>query len=335
MKWIKRSSALLILMLLIGCAGQPAFDTDLVWPIPPDKPRIQLIDIYSDNSSVGQSNFRKFISNVTGEGRTRLVKPYGVSVDSTGKVYVTDTGLGSVLVFDRVEREIQTIGKQRRGRLQLPLGIVVVGDHVFVTDGSLKKVFGYTLAGKLILSIGKSEEFGNPTNIAYSSKDNWLYVSDSKNNVIRVYDAASGAFQFEFGEPGEKEAQFNRPAGIAVQGDKVYVVDQMNFRVQIFSLTGDYQKMFGKIGSGAGYLFRPKGIGVTKDGFIFITDAEFHNFQIFDENGNVYLFVGQLGNEPGDFSLPAGLCIDLNNNIYVVDQLNKRVQKFKFFWGDQ
>ena len=92
--------------------------------------------------------------------------------------------------------------------------------------------------------------------------------------------------------------------------------------------------MFGEAGSGAGFLYRPKGIGVTKDGFIFISDAEFHNFQIFDEDGNIYLFIGQLGSEPGDFSLPAGLCIDQNNNVYVVDQLNKRVQKFKYFGGD-
>ena len=334
MKWNKGIAAIIALILFIGCAGQPALDPDLVWPIPPDEPRIQLIDIYSDNSSVGQSNIRKYLINITGEGRKRLIKPYGVSVDSSGSVYVTDTGLGSVLVFDKDKREIRTIGKQRRGRLHLPLGITVVGEKVFVTDGSLKKVYGYTLDGKLILAIGKSEEFGNPTNIAYSSKNDWLYVSDSKKHVIRVYNATTGVFQFEFGEPGGLEGYFNRPAGITIQGDKVYIVDQMNFRVQIFSLTGDFQNMFGKLGSGAGYLFRPKGIGVTKDGFIFITDAEFHNFQIFDEDGNVYLFVGQLGEEPGDFSLPAGLCIDTNNNIYVVDQINKRVQKFKFFGGE-
>ncbi len=330
MNLIKGTIALLVFVVLIGCAGQSALDTDLVWPIPPDKPRIQLVDIYSDNSSVGQGNFKNFIASVTGEGRTQLVKPYGVSVDAKGRVYVTDTGLGLVVVFDTAEKEIRTIGKRRRGKLHLPLGIVVVGDTVFVTDGYLKKVFGYTLTGKLVLAIGRSEEFGNPSNLAYSSKNNSLYISDSKNHVIRVYDATTGTFKFEFGEPGDQEGQFNRPAGIAIQGDKIYVVDQMNFRVQIFSLTGDFYKMFGEAGSGAGYLFRPKGIGVTKEGFIFVTDAEFHNFQIFDEDGNVYLFIGQLGNEPGEFSLPAGLCIDLNNNIYVVDQLNSRVQKFKF-----
>ncbi|NHZ86674.1 MAG: 6-bladed beta-propeller [Planctomycetia bacterium] len=335
MNWITRIAALLVFMLLIGCAGQSALDTDLVWPIPPDKPRIQLVDIYSDNSSVGQSKFNNFISSVTGEGRTRLIKPFGVSVDSNGRVYVTDTGVGHVLVFDSAKKEIQTIGKRRRGKLNLPLGIVVVGDTVFVTDGYQKKVFGYNIfTGKLILAIGKSQEFGNPSNLAYSSKNNSLYISDSKNHVIRVYDATTGKFKFEFGEPGDQEGQFNRPSGIAIQGDKVYIIDQMNFRVQIFSLTGDFYKMFGEPGSGAGYLFRPKGIGVTKEGFIFVTDAEFHNFQIFDEDGNVYLFIGQLGNEPGEFSLPAGLCIDLNNNIYVVDQLNSRVQKFKFLNAD-
>ena len=333
MNWVKGTATLLILLFFIGCAGQPALDSDLVWPLPPDKTRIQLIDYYSDNSSVGQSNFKKFISSITGEGKTRLVKPYGVSVDSKGRVYVTDTGLGSVVVFDKAEKELRTIGKRGRSKLHLPLGIVVVGDTVFVTDGILKKVFGYTLDGKLLLSIGKGGEFGNPSNIAYSTVNNFLYVSDSKNHVIRVYDAKTGLFKFEFGRPGEFESQFNRPAGIAVRGDKIYVVDQMNFRVQIFSLTGEFLKMFGEAGSGAGYLFRPKGIGVSNDGFIFIADAEFQNFQIFDEDGNVYLYVGELGSEPGEFRLPAGLCID-KNNIYVVDQLNKRVQKFKFYGGD-
>ncbi len=334
MNWIKGITVLLLLLFFIGCAGQKALDTDLIWPIPPDKPRIQLIDIYSDNSSVGQSGFKSFISRITGEGQTRLVKPYGVSVDAMGRVYVTDTGLGTVVVFDKDEKEIRNIGKRRRGRLNLPLGIVVVGDKVFVTDGALKKVFGYTLDGKLILSIGKIGEFGNPSNITYSNVNNLLYVTDSKNHVIRVYDASTGNFKFEFGKPGELDAQFNRPTGIATQGDKIYVVDQMNFRVQIFSLNGEFLKKFGEVGGGVGYLFRPKGIGVTQDEFIFISDAEFQNFQIFDENGAVYLFVGQLGNEPGEFRLPAGLHIDKMNNIFVVDQLNKRVQKFKFFGGD-
>lgn len=323
-----------IIFYLLGCAGQPALEEDLVWPLPPDKPRIKLVDVYSDNNSVGQSNFQNFINNITGEGRIKLSKPFDVSVDSDERVYVSDTGVASVVVFGKPNNKIYKIGNKGRAKLQLPLGLVVVQDKLFVTDGSLNKIYGYSLDGKLLISIGRQGELGTPAYIAYSETNNLLYVSDSKENYIRVYDATSGQFKFEFGGPGELDGNFNRPAGIAIENDKVYIVDQMNFRVQIFDLDGNFIKKFGEVGGGVGYIFRPKGIDVTKDGFIFLADAEFQNFQIFDEDGNVYLYVGQLGNEPGEFRLPAGLFIDDSNHIYVVDQLNKRVQKFKFLGGD-
>ncbi len=39
---------------------------------------------------------------------------------------------------------------------------------------------------------------------------------------------------------------------------------------------------------------------------------------------------GEMGNKPGLFWLPAGMDIDNNNNIYVADQYNRRINVYKF-----
>ena len=41
-------------------------------------------------------------------------------------------------------------------------------------------------------------------------------------------------------------------------------------------------------------------------------------------------FTGALNTKPGKFQLPAGMFIDSEDRIYVVDQLNRRVQVFQY-----
>ena len=57
-------------------------------------------------------------------------------------------------------------------------------------------------------------------------------------------------------------------------------------------------------------------------------DSAFGNFQIFDYDGNTLLAVGSNGIGPAEFQLPSSIFIDENDKIYVVDQINKRVQIF-------
>jgi DNA-binding beta-propeller fold protein YncE len=51
--------------------------------------------------------------------------------------------------------------------------------------------------------------------------------------------------------------------------------------------------------------------------------------QIFDRKGNyLYRFGGQ-GTGKGEFWMPEGLFIDKDNNIYVADTYNSRIQVFQ------
>ncbi len=329
-----QSFLLLSFVLFLGGCAASVQRTELFWPPPPEKPRIEFVEILRDGNYFGTSFFKSFLAAFLGQSRRdRLFKPYGVAVDSMGRVYVTDTGLGQVFVFDKVEKKVRMIGDAGEGKLSLPTGITIGDSMVFVSDSRLKRVFGYDLQGNLKMAIGAKDEFVSPSGLAYDEGTKRLYVVDTGKHEVRVYDR-SGKFLFSFGKRGGGDGEFNYPTNIFVRDGKVYVMDTMNFRVQIFDLNGKFLYKFGSLGDRPGYFSRPKGIAVDSQNHIYVVDAAFDNFQIFDDKGQILLFIGTAGSGPGEFDLPAGIFIDQHDFIYVVDQLNSRVEVFRFLGGN-
>lgn len=75
---------------------------------------------------------------------------------------------------------------------------------------------------------------------------------------------------------------------------------------------------------------RPIGIHVASSGKILVSDADNHNVYELDASGRVVKTLG-LGKRDGSkkgFNVPGGITTDNKGNIYVVDILNARVQKF-------
>jgi DNA-binding beta-propeller fold protein YncE len=59
-------------------------------------------------------------------------------------------------------------------------------------------------------------------------------------------------------------------------------------------------------------------------------DALFDNVQVFDDQGRLLLNWGESGSSPGQFWLPNGIAISRDNDIYVADSYNRRIQVFKY-----
>ena len=59
-----------------------------------------------------------------------------------------------------------------------------------------------------------------------------------------------------------------------------------------------------------------------------MVDALFHGVQIFNKNGNYVYSFGTQGRQAGEFWMPSGIYIDAQNNIYVADSYNSRIQIF-------
>jgi 3-phytase len=64
----------------------------------------------------------------------------------------------------------------------------------------------------------------------------WLIASAKATHRLVVFDADSGERLREVGSRGQAPGQFNRPNGVAVHGDVLFVVERDNHRVQALTL---------------------------------------------------------------------------------------------------
>lgn len=94
------------------------------------------------------------------------------------------------------------------------------------------------------------------------SDQHWLLATAKETDVIVVTDARDGLFLHRFGGEGAAPGQLDRPNGIAVMDDMLFVVERDNARVQVFTLP-DFQT----IGIyGAADLQLPYGIALQREG---------------------------------------------------------------------
>ncbi|MDI3280855.1 MAG: 6-bladed beta-propeller [Bacillota bacterium] len=313
-----------------GGSGKGA---ELVWPLPPEPPRIKYLWTRTSGDDY-LSSFSLWLKKLIFGPETtyRLKQPYGVAADGRGRIYVADNGLGVVVVFDEAKRKVSFIGDSGTGKLWVPIDVKLAADgRVFVSDAAQKRIFVYSPEGRLVAAYGKAGELENPAGIALDEERGRLYVVDTKKHQVLVYGLADGSVTSTLGRRGTGEGEFNFPTNAWVDGrGQLYIADTMNFRIQIFTPEGRFVRSIGRLGDGPGQFARLKGIAVDSEGHIYAADAAFNNFQIFDQEGQLLLWVGGPGAGPGEFRSPAGLFIDGQDRIYVADRLNGRIQAFQY-----
>lgn len=319
---------------LVGCAEAPVKKdySNLVWPLPPDKPRIKYLASYSGQVDFDSDSAKASLFGAE-NGGLGLMKPYGVATNKDGsRIYVTDTKMAMLLVFDLKARKVEPLQTDAHGGLNNPVEVRLDSrDRIYVTDSGRKEVIIYAPDGKTVRSFGKSEKLERPSGLALDEARNRLYVSDTPSHRILMYDLEGNFQKVLVSERGSDPGQINYPINLVVdKSGNLLETDTGNFRVQVFAPDGQLVKTFGQLGDAVGSFSRPKGVALDSDGNIYVVDAAFNNFQIFNAEGQTLLFVGAMGREPGMFWLPAGIYIDSADRIYVVDSINARVQVFQY-----
>ena len=314
---------------------------NLVWPGPPERPRIRFVALIQGADDVTGKRKLTFVERVSGRSpereQLRLRKPYGVAVDQRGKIYVADPEQRGVLVFDRENRTASLRKGNAQFPLFLPICVAIDNDgRMFVSDSFAAQVVVFDPSGKPVAAFGKGS-FKRPGGLAINAERGWLYVVDVKRNEVLIFDLRSFAMVRAFGgasQTGEFEpGTLSGPTNIALDSSgRVYVTDTFNCRIQVFDAAGRFVRGFGAQGLRPGSFVRPKGIGIDREGHVYVVDAGFNNFQIFTPEGKPLLFVGSGGDAPGQFLLPAGMAIDHQDRIYVTEQrpVGSRLQIFEF-----
>ncbi len=334
-----------VLLLLGACAAPPPVSKapELpVFPPPPDEARfIYERTLYSSADVVKEDKSATLRQMLTGESTRSgegFGKPYGVAVYH-GRVFVSDTQLRSVAVFDIPGQRFFRIGDEELGKLVTPLGLDVDGKgNLYVVDSGAKLVQVYDKDGKHLRTLASGGTwFVRPTGIAVDAEGSRIYVVDtggvgSELHRVRVFDAQSGQHLLDIGKRGLAPGEFNLPCDVTIgQEGLLYVVDCGNFRVQVFRPDGTLVRVFGAIGRQGGQFARPKEAATDLEGNVYIVDAAFGNFQIFTPEGQLLLTVGSRSERDGmaKYMLPVGIAIDGDGRVYLVDQWFRKVDIYR------
>lgn len=322
----------------------------IVWPNPPAIARIKYLNFFSgekfkpvQEQNKPKASWMDRLSGVATGGtpqseklRFQLVTPYGVAVDSKGRVYVADSKVRAIFIFNTETGEVELMKNGVEARFKWLTGLAFDdADRLYAADSGMQRILIFDPQRKVEGSI--TEGLKSPGGVAIDNENRFLYVADAELDQILVYDAdppykllrtiGTRDKEHRLTSPGD----FSRPTNVAVdQEGNLYVTDTWNNRVQVFDAEGKFIRTFGKAGDGPGYFARPKGIAIDSDGNVWVADSVQDRVQVFSPEGRLLIYLGGRGLLPGQFQSVTGLTIDKNNRVITSEQFPGRVQMFRY-----
>ncbi len=243
-----------------------------------------------------------------------FMHPQGVAVDSLDNLYVAESSANKI-------------------RKITPLGVVTTlagSGSVGSTDGN-----------------GTSASFSFPSGVTVDKHNN-VYVADSYNNKIRkitplgVVTTIAGNGSSASIDGNGTSASFFAPFGITVDSqDNIYVADTNSNKIRKITSTGVVTTFAGSglatfaDGNGTSASFNQlKGIIVDSHDNIYVADAGNKKIRKITPLGVVTTIAGSGAEGSTDgygtsasFKYPYGVAVDTHDNIYVAENVNKKIRK--------
>lgn len=233
---------------------------------------------------------KKTALKISGSDKKPLGAPMGVALDAQENVYVAETALHNIRVFDKTGKELRNITHES---LERPIGVAI--------DQTRGKLY--------VADSGRTE---------------------SAEHTIKIFDLQGKYLGKIGKQMGDIPGTFLFPTYLHVdpQGN-VLVADTLNSRVQKFDPDGKFLMAYGKRGNAFGQFDKPKGVATDTFGTVYVVDSGWSNVQMFAPKGAVLMFFGGRGTAPGLMQNPSVMTIDKKNNIYIGDVLNHRVNVYR------
>jgi len=239
------------------------------------------------------------------------------------QLYVTDPRVGSVFIYDSAATltgELKVQGK--------PLGVAVhpQGD-IYVGNDKFDEVAVYGPDGFQTATIGAGT-IRMPNDLDFD-QNGQLYVVDSKQNRVEVFDPATGVSLRTIGA-----GQLRFPSALVISGQELFVADQSSSLVRVFDLQGNLLRSFGGEAtqgfmnySWQGKFTRIQSLAIDSAGRLHVLDSRMGIIQILSAADGGYVgFYGAKGSAPGELDLPLDIDINQYGETAVANTRNQRVE---------
>ncbi len=246
---------------------------------------------------------------------------HSVKVDPDVNIWVTDKGSDMVIKFNPEGRVAMVFGRKQEASDDGTGPLKDANPPLPPEDGMFRQV----------------------TDVAWDRSNN-AYISDGYVNSRIAKVDKNGKWLKSWGEPGSKPGQFDTPHSIAVDaGGSVYVADRNNRRIQVFDGDGNFLREIT-----IDVPFDPKtplAIGSKRDGsrrpgspwaicitppphqVLYSSDAYPGRIYKLSLDGKVLGVLGTSGKQLGEFGWIHEIACPSENELYVAEILNWRVQK--------
>ena len=174
---------------------------------------------------------------------------------------------------------------------------------------------------------GERPKLGLVSSVAVDSQDNVYVFQRSPEAVMLVFDP-DGTLKRTWGQD-----IFVEPHGVWIgPDDTIYTADSLDHTVRCFTGAGELLWTLGTPGQtgSPGLPFnRPTWAVVAPSGELYVSDGYGQNrWHRFDSERRLLNSWGETGSGPGQFLLPHAVWVDRDNQVYVIDRTNQRVQLF-------
>ena len=247
-----------------------------------------------------------------------------VKIDPQDNIWVTDKGSDVIVKFNPQGRVLMVFGRKQEASDDGTGPLKDVNPPLPAEDGLFRQV----------------------TDVAWDTAGN-TYISDGYINSRIAKVSKDGDWLKSWGEPGSRPGQFDTPHSLALDAqNNIYVADRGNHRIQVFDVDGKFLRQImidvpvdpntrPAIGNkmehppGSRIPGSPWAICITPPPHQVLYSADAFPGRIYklSLDGKVLGMFGKSGKQPGQFGWIHEMACPSENELYVAELLNWRVQK--------